>query len=246
MAKNHLLLPQQYAVSSWAADDAQHKRPLVSEIYNRYVERCHQANAMDFDDLLVKTFVLLRDHEDIRRKYIERFQYVLVDEYQDTNYAQQEIVLLLTHEHGRVCVVGDDAQSIYSFRGANIDNILNFQKQYKDAKLYKLEQNYRSTQLIVQAANSLIRKNERQIHKDVFSKNEEGERLMLKPAYSDKEEAMIVCNDIKRIRRQEGGEFSDFAILYRTNAQSRHDQGAAPRAGGRYDSRGAWRHGRRQ
>ncbi len=221
MAKNHLLLPQQYAVSSWAADDAQHKRPLVSEIYNRYVERCHQANAMDFDDLLVKTFVLLRDHEDIRNKYIERFQYVLVDEYQDTNYAQQEIVLLLTHEHGRVCVVGDDAQSIYSFRGANIDNILNFQKQYKDAKLYKLEQNYRSTQLIVQAANSLIRKNERQIHKDVFSKNEEGERLMLKPAYSDKEEAMIVCNDIKRIRRQEGGEFSDFAILYRTNAQSR-------------------------
>lgn len=221
MAKNHLLLPQQYTVSSWAADDAQHKRPLVSEIYNRYVERCHQANAMDFDDLLVKTFVLLRDHEDIRRKYIERFQYVLVDEYQDTNYAQQEIVLLLTHEHGRVCVVGDDAQSIYSFRGANIDNILNFQKQYKDAKLYKLEQNYRSTQLIVQAANSLIRKNERQIHKDVFSKNEEGERLMLKPAYSDKEEAMIVCNDIKRIRRQEGGEFSDFAILYRTNAQSR-------------------------
>ena len=221
MAKNHLLLPQQYAVSSWAADDAQHKRPLVSEIYNRYVERCHQANAMDFDDLLVKTFVLLRDHEDIRRKYIERFQYVLVDEYQDTNYAQQEIVLLLTHEHGRVCVVGDDAQSIYSFRGANIDNILNFQKQYKDSKLYKLEQNYRSTQLIVQAANSLIRKNERQIHKDVFSKNEEGERLMLKPAYSDKEEAMIVCNDIKRIRRQEGGEFSDFAILYRTNAQSR-------------------------
>ena len=221
MAKNHLLLPQQYAVSSWAADDAQHKRPLVSEIYNRYVERCHQANAMDFDDLLVKTFVLLRDHEDIRRKYIERFQYVLVDEYQDTNYAQQEIVLLLTHEHGRVCVVGDDAQSIYSFRGANIDNILNFQTQYKDAKLYKLEQNYRSTQLIVQAANSLIRKNERQIHKDVFSKNEEGERLMLKPAYSDKEEAMIVCNDIKRIRRQEEGEFSDFAILYRTNAQSR-------------------------
>ncbi len=221
MAKNHLLLPQQYTVSSWSADDAQHKRPLVSEIYNRYVERCHQANAMDFDDLLVKTFVLLRDHEDIRNKYIERFQYVLVDEYQDTNYAQQEIVLLLTHEHGRVCVVGDDAQSIYSFRGANIDNILNFQKQYKDAKLYKLEQNYRSTQLIVQAANSLIRKNERQIHKDVFSKNEEGERLMLKPAYSDKEEAMIVCNDIKRIRRQEGGEFSDFAILYRTNAQSR-------------------------
>ena len=221
MAKNHLLLPQQYAVSSWAAEDAQHKRPLVSEIYNRYVERCHQANAMDFDDLLVKTFVLLRDHEDVRQKYIERFQYVLVDEYQDTNYAQQEIVLLLAHEHGRVCVVGDDAQSIYSFRGANIDNILNFQKQYQGAQLYKLEQNYRSTQLIVRAANSLIRKNERQIHKDVFSENEVGERLTLKPAYSDKEEAMIVCNDIKRIRRQEKCEFSDFAILYRTNAQSR-------------------------
>ena len=221
MAKNHLLLPQQYATSSWAADDAQYKRPFVSQIYQRYVERCHQANAMDFDDLLVKTFVLLRGHEDVRQKYIERFQYVLVDEYQDTNYAQQEIVLLLAHEHGRVCVVGDDAQSIYSFRGANIDNILNFQKQYQGAQLYKLEQNYRSTQLIVRAANSLIRKNERQIHKDVFSENEVGERLTLKPAYSDKEEAMIVCNDIKRIRRQEKCEFSDFAILYRTNAQSR-------------------------
>ncbi len=221
MAKNHLLLPQQYAVSSWSADDAQHKRPLVSQIYNRYTERCRQANAMDFDDLLVQTYILLRDHEDIRQKYVNRYQYVLVDEYQDTNYAQQEIVLLLTREHGRVCVVGDDAQSIYSFRGANIDNILNFKKMYDGAKLFKLEQNYRSTQLIVQAANSLIRKNERQIHKDVFSENEQGERLILKPAYSDKEEAIIVCNDIKRIRRQEHGEYSDFAILYRTNAQSR-------------------------
>ena len=221
MAKNHLLLPQQYATSSWAADDAQHKRPMVSQIYNRYAERCRQANAMDFDDLLVQTFVLFKNHEDIRQKYIERFRYVLVDEYQDTNFAQQAIVLLLTKEHGRVCVVGDDAQSIYSFRGANIDNILDFQKHYEGARLYKLEQNYRSTQLIVQAANSLIRKNERQIHKDVFSENEQGERLTLKPAYSDKEEAMIVCNDIKRIRRQEQCEYSDFAILYRTNAQSR-------------------------
>ena len=172
MAKNHLLLPQQYATSSWAADDAQHKRPMVSQIYNRYAERCRQANAMDFDDLLVQTFVLFKNHEDIRQKYIERFRYVLVDEYQDTNFAQQAIVLLLTKEHGRVCVVGDDAQSIYSFRGANIDNILDFQKHYDGARLYKLEQNYRSTQLIVQAANSLIRKNERQIHKDVFSENE--------------------------------------------------------------------------
>ena len=221
MAKNHLLLPAQYATSSWAADDARSKRPLVSQIYNRYAERCRQANAMDFDDLLVQTFVLLSQREDIRQKYVQRFQYVLVDEYQDTNYAQQEIVLLLTREHGRVCVVGDDAQSIYSFRGANIDNILNFQKMYDGAQLFKLEQNYRSTQLIVQAANSLIRKNERQIHKNVFSENEHGERLTLKPAYSDKEEALIVCNDIKRIRRQENSEYSDFAILYRTNAQSR-------------------------
>ena len=221
MAKNHLLLPQQYAVSSWAADDAQHKRPLVGQIYNMYMERCRQANAMDFDDLLVHTYLLLRDHDDVRQKYVDRFRYILVDEYQDTNYAQQEIVLLLAHDHGRLCVVGDDAQSIYSFRGANIDNILNFQKMFVGARLFKLEQNYRSTQLIVQAANSLIRKNEKQIHKDVFSKNEEGERLILKPAYSDKEEAMIVCNDIKRIRRNEDCEFSDFAILYRTNAQSR-------------------------
>ena len=221
MAKNHLLLPQQYQLSSWAADDAQKKRPQVSYIYNRYVERCRQANAMDFDDLLVQTYLLFRNHEDIRQKYVERFQYVLVDEYQDTNFAQQEIVLQLTREHGKVCVVGDDAQSIYSFRGANIDNILDFQKKYQDTRLFKLEQNYRSTQLIVQAANSLIRKNARQIHKDVFSENEEGERLTLKPAYSDREEAMIVCNDIRRIRRQEGGQYSDFAILYRTNAQSR-------------------------
>ena len=221
MAKNHLLLPQQYMVSSWAADDAQKKRPQVGNIYKRYVERCRQANAMDFDDLLVQTFLLFKNHEDIRQKYVERFRYVLVDEYQDTNYAQQEIVLQLTCEHGRVCVVGDDAQSIYSFRGANIDNILNFQKQYEGSRLFKLEQNYRSTQLIVKAANSLIRKNERQIHKDVFSENEEGERLTLKPAYSDREEAIIVCNDIKRIRRQDQAQYSDFAILYRTNAQSR-------------------------
>ena len=221
MAKNHLLLPQQYMVSSWAADDAQKKRPQVGNIYNRYVERCRQANAMDFDDLLVQTFLLFKNHEDIRQKYVERFRYVLVDEYQDTNYAQQEIILQLTCEHGRICVVGDDAQSIYSFRGANIDNILNFQKQYEGSRLFKLEQNYRSTQLIVKAANSLIRKNERQIHKDVFSENEEGERLTLKPAYSDREEAIIVCNDIKRIRRQDQAQYSDFAILYRTNAQSR-------------------------
>ena len=221
MAKNHLLLPQAYAQSAWATDDARGKRPLVKDIYIRYHERCRQANAMDFDDLLVYTYVLLQNHEDIRQKYIERFQYVLVDEYQDTNYAQQSIVVLLTKGHGRVCVVGDDAQSIYSFRGANIDNILDFQKEYGGAKLSKLEQNYRSTQLIVKAANSLIRHNERQIPKDVFSENEHGEKLMLKPAYSDKEEAIIVCNDIRRIRRQDQCRYSDFAILYRTNSQSR-------------------------
>ncbi len=221
MAKNHLLLPQNYAQSTWAIDDTHGKRPLVKDIYIRYHERCRQANAMDFDDLLVYTYILLNNHDDIRKKYIERFQYVLVDEYQDTNYAQQSIVVLLTKERGQVCVVGDDAQSIYSFRGANIDNILDFQNKFDGARLFKLEQNYRSTQLIVQAANSLIRHNERQIPKDVFSKNEHGEKLVLKPAYSDKEEAIIVCNDIRKIRRQEHCRYSDFAILYRTNSQSR-------------------------
>ena len=221
MAKNHLLLPQAYQQSAWARDDASQKRPQVSNIYIRYAERCRQANAMDFDDLLVQTWVLFQNHEDIRRKYVEKFHFVLVDEYQDTNFAQQAIVYQLTKERQRVCVVGDDAQSIYSFRGANIDNILNFQSQYTNARLFKLEQNYRSTQLIVQAANSLIRRNERQIPKNIFSKNEHGEKLQLKPAYSDKEEAIIVCQDIKRLRKQEHGNWSDFAILYRTNSQSR-------------------------
>lgn len=221
MAKNHLLLPQAYAQSSWARDDASQKRPQVYNIYNRYAERCRQANAMDFDDLLVQTWVLFSNHEDIRRKYVEKFHFVLVDEYQDTNFAQQAIVYQLTKERQKVCVVGDDAQSIYSFRGANIDNILNFQSQYTNTRLFKLEQNYRSTQLIVQAANSLIKRNERQIPKNVFSKNEHGEKLQLKPAYSDKEESMIVCQDIKRLRRQDHCNWSDFAILYRTNSQSR-------------------------
>ena len=221
MAKNHLILARQYGQTAWARDDAQSKHPQISNIYIRYAERCRQANAMDFDDLLVYTYVLLQQHEEIRRKYTERFEFVLVDEYQDTNFAQQAIVLQLTRERQRVCVVGDDAQSIYSFRGANIDNILNFQKEYDNVRLFKLEQNYRSTQLIVQAANSLIKKNERQIPKDVYSKNDVGERLTLKPAYSDREEAIIVCQDIKRIRREDGCEWSDFAILYRTNSQSR-------------------------
>ena len=221
LAKNHLLLPQAYQQSAWAADDASQKRPQVANIYNRYAERCQQANAMDFDDLLVQTWVLFKNHEDVRQKYVDKFHFVLVDEYQDTNFAQQQIVYQLTKERQKVCVVGDDAQSIYSFRGANIDNILNFQSLYNDAKLFKLEQNYRSTQLIVQAANSLIRRNERQIPKNVFSKNEHGERLQLKPAYSDREEAMIVTQDIKRLKRQDNCNWSDFAILYRTNSQSR-------------------------
>ena len=221
MAKNHLILAGQYGQTAWAQDDAHGKRPQITNIYVKYAERCRQANAMDFDDLLVQTYVLFQNHEDVRRKYVEKFKFVLVDEYQDTNFAQQAIVLQLTRERQRVCVVGDDAQSIYSFRGANIDNILNFQSAYDGARLFKLEQNYRSTQLIVQAANSLIRKNERQIPKDVYSRNEQGERLTLKPAYSDREEAIIVCQDIKRIRRQDDCEYSDFAILYRTNSQSR-------------------------
>ena len=221
MAKNHLILASHYGQTAWAQDDASSKRPQITNIYMRYAERCRQANAMDFDDLLVQTYVLFLQHEDVRKKYVEKFCFVLVDEYQDTNFAQQQIVLQLTKERQRVCVVGDDAQSIYSFRGANIDNILDFRSAYDGAQLFKLEQNYRSTQLIVQAANSLIRKNERQIPKDVYSRNEEGERLTLKPAYSDREEAVIVCQDIKRIKRQDGCRYSDFAVLYRTNSQSR-------------------------
>ena len=221
MAKNHLILAGHYGQTAWARDDAASKRPQISAIYARYAERCRQANAMDFDDLLVHTYVLFDQHEEVRQKYVDKFHFVLVDEYQDTNYAQQAIVLQLTRERQRVCVVGDDAQSIYSFRGANIDNILDFRSAYTDARLFKLEQNYRSTQMIVRAANSLIRKNARQIPKDVYSHNEQGERVTLKPAYSDKEEAIIVCQDIKRLRREDRCNYSDFAILYRTNSQSR-------------------------
>lgn len=222
MAKNHLVSAEEYAADREVLQrDTYAKVPQTGRIFMAYEQRCRQANAMDFDDLLVMTYRLFRDHADIREKYQQRFQYVLVDEYQDTNYAQQQIVLQLTELHRKVCVVGDDAQSIYAFRGANIDNILNFQKVYPESRLFKLEQNYRSTQRIVQAANSLIKKNERQIPKDVYSRNAEGEKLVLKHAYSDKEEAAIVCKDIKRIRRQDGCEYSDFAILYRTNSQSR-------------------------
>ena len=221
-AKNQLITAEQYARDGSAqAYDDQCRIGKLTDIFTAYVQRCRQANAMDFDDLLLYTYLLFKHNEDVRRKYAMNFQYVLVDEYQDTNYAQQCIVLQLTKDNQRVCVVGDDAQSIYAFRGANIDNILNFQTIYPQVKLFKLEQNYRSTQRIVQAANSLIKKNVRQIPKDVYSRKAEGEKLLLKHAYSDKEEATIVCKDIKRIKREDKCEYSDFAILYRTNAQSR-------------------------
>lgn len=222
MAKNHMISAYDYSNDASAIErDKEQRMPNIYKVYLAYAERCKQANAMDFDDLLLLTYKLFKDNEDIRQKYAERFKYVLVDEYQDTNTVQQRIVWQLTKENQNVCVVGDDAQSIYSFRGANIDNILDFREMYDGAKLFKLERNYRSTQHIVEAANSLIRHNERQIPKDVYSKNGDGEKIVFKPAYSDKEEAIIVCKDIKLIRNQENCEWDDFAILYRTNAQSR-------------------------
>ena len=222
MAKNNLMSAAAY--ESDAAIFEQNKRaqmPEVGKIFVAYVQRCKQANAMDFDDLLTLTYQLFREHEDIRHKYAVRFDYVLVDEYQDTNHVQMSIVMQLCQEKQRVCAVGDDSQSIYSFRGANIDNILNYQRQFQGTRLFKLEQNYRSTQTIVEAANSLIKHNRNQIPKDVFSENAKGEKIQYKPAYSDKEEAAIVAKDVKRIRREDGCQYSDFAILYRTNAQSR-------------------------
>ena len=222
MAKNNLMNAAAY--ESDAAIFEQNKRaqmPEVGKIFVAYVQRCKQANAMDFDDLLTLTYQLFREHEDIRHKYAARFDYVLVDEYQDTNHVQMSIVMQLCQEKLRVCAVGDDSQSIYSFRGANIDNILNYQRQFQGTRLFKLEQNYRSTQTIVEAANSLIKHNRNQIPKDVFSENAKGEKIQYKPAYSDKEEAAIVAKDVKRIKREDGCQYNDFAILYRTNAQSR-------------------------
>lgn len=222
MAKNNLMSAENYARDKELYQaDQRAKMPRVGEIFITYVQRCQQANAMDFDDLLTLTFKLFQEHEDIRKKYADRFDFLLVDEYQDTNHAQMRIVMQLCKEKERVCAVGDDSQSIYSFRGANIDNILSFQSRFKEARLFKLEQNYRSTQSIVEAANSLIKHNSNQIPKNVYSKNDKGERLIYKPAYSDKEEALIVCREIKRIKRQDDCQYSDFAILYRTNAQSR-------------------------
>ena len=221
-AKNHLVSPTGYAANKEAYEgDMAAKVPALRDIYTRYWERCRQAGAMDFDDLLVYTYILFRDFPEVLARYREQFRYVLVDEYQDTNYAQHSIVLQLTKENQRVCVVGDDAQSIYSFRGADIDNILYFTKVYPNTKVFKLEQNYRSTQTIVCAANSLIEKNERQIRKEVFSEKERGEPIGVFQAYSDVEEGDIVANKIAELRREHSYGYADFAILYRTNAQSR-------------------------
>lgn len=229
MAKNQLI-----GVDSYESDSdilSQNKRagmPEIAKIYREYVQRCKLANAMDFDDLLVYTYRLFVERNDVLKKYGKIFKYIMVDEYQDTNYVQKKILTLLYNvmEEKAICAVGDDSQSIYSFRGANIDNILSFTRDFPAengnyARLFKLEQNYRSTQTIVEAANSLIKHNRNQIPKDVFSENAKGEKILYKPAYSDKEEAAIVAKDVKRIRREDGCQYSDFAILYRTNAQSR-------------------------
>lgn len=221
-AKNHLMTPADYARDKvvYEGDCALHM-PALREVYRRYWERCRQADAMDFDDLLLYTYLLFRDHPEVLACYQRQFRYLLVDEYQDTNFAQHSIALQLASHHQHVCVVGDDAQSIYSFRGADIDNILYFTKVYPGTKVFKLEQNYRSTQTIVSAANSLIAKNSRQIHKEVYSEKEKGEPIGVYQAYSDVEEAEIVVGKIAEIRRQHQVGYADFAVLYRTNAQSR-------------------------
>ena len=221
-AKNHLVSPSAYAANKSAYEsDCAAKIPAVRDIYTRYWHRCRQAEAMDFDDLLFYTFILFRDYPEILQKYQEQFQFVLVDEYQDTNIAQHSVVQQLVKGHQKLCVVGDDAQSIYSFRGADIDNILDFKRYYPTAQVFKLEQNYRSTQNIVAAANSLIKKNVRQIQKDVFSEKKEGNKIKISQAYSDIEEAEIVAKQVKELKLARGYNYQDFAILYRTNAQSR-------------------------
>ena len=221
-AKNQLVLPEAYAASAeFYQNDTDAKVPAVRDIYRRYWERCRQSDAMDFDDLLLYTYLLFEQHPDVREKYASRFRFVLVDEYQDTNYAQHRIVWQLTEKYRRVCVVGDDAQSIYSFRGADIDNILKFTQTYGEARLFNLEQNYRSTQTIVNAANSLIAKNRDQIRKAVFSEKEKGEPIPVFSAYSDVEEGEIVANRLARMVASGSYGYDDFAILYRTNAQSR-------------------------
>ena len=221
-AKNRLMLPQVYAADThMTSRDARDNMPDVHRIYTEYFKRCRTSRAMDFDDLLLYTFLLFDKAEEVRKKYAQRFRYILVDEYQDTNYAQHAIVNLLTKDNHHICVVGDDAQSIYSFRGANIDNILQFNRQYPEAITLKLERNYRSTQNIVDAANSIIRHNKEQIEKTVFSENEKGDKILLMPSSSDKEEASKVIGHISRLHRSEDVALSEIAILYRTNAQIR-------------------------
>ncbi len=221
-AKNHLITPDQYAGDlEIRKRDQAAKVPAVAQIYQQYMKRCRLSNAMDFDDLLLYTYYLFFNNPEIAQKYEDRFEYVLVDEYQDTNYAQHRIVWLLTQHRQRVCVVGDDAQSIYSFRGANIENILTFQQQYQGARLFKLEQNYRSTQNIVAAANSLIHHNQGQIHKEVYSRKAEGQLIHLFTTQSDYEESYAVSRKIQALHHREHIEYDEIAILYRTNAQSR-------------------------
>ena len=230
-AKNSLITASVYANNEELLTyDKASKRPLIYEIYRQYQRRLKASNSMDFDDLLMNTNILFRDHPDVLEEYRNRFQYILVDEYQDTNFSQHLIVKQLADVHQRVCVVGDDAQSIYSFRGANIDNILKFKSNYPDTKVFKLEQNYRSTQNIVSAANSLIKKNSEQIFKNVFSERDKGEKIEVISAFSDFEEGIIVANKIASMRLEKQAMYSDFAILYRTNAQSRIFEGSLRKA----------------
>ena len=222
LAKNNLVTAEAYAANtSFVAEDRQRKRPEFSAIFLEYARRCKANNAMDFDDLLIYANILFRDFPDALEQYRNRFRYILVDEYQDTNYAQYLIVRRLAQTHSNVCVVGDDAQSIYSFRGAKIENILRFQNDFPEAKVFKLEQNYRSTQNIVNAANSIIAKNDRQIPKHVFSENDEGDRVKVLKAYTDQEEAYLVADLAKREGRENGGRWNEIAVLYRNNSQSR-------------------------
>ncbi len=221
-AKNNLITAQAYYNNAQIQErDRAAQRPRIADIYKIYAGRCKKAGAMDFDDLLLNTNILFRDFPEILRKYQNKFKYILVDEYQDTNYSQYLIVKKLGQEHNNICVVGDDAQSIYSFRGAKIENILNFRNDYPTYHLVKLEQNYRSTQTIVNAANSIIEKNRDQIRKRVFSKNEEGEKIKVVKALTDHEEGFLVSGSILETVLKEKQPYSDFAILYRTNAQSR-------------------------
>lgn len=234
-AKNELITPQAYANNdNYQQRDAYAKRPQTTQIYARYVNECKKANALDFDDLLLYTNVLFRDHRDILAKYQNKFSHVLVDEYQDTNHSQYVIIKRLVEQTHSICVVGDDAQSIYSFRGARIENILRFSQDYPEYRLYKLEQNYRSTQNIVNAANSLISHNQNRIKKNVFSDNEEGEKVRIVEAQSDIDEATKICSDIASRIRYDANHLQDFAILYRTNAQSRPFEEAMRKANLKY------------